>query len=120
MKEAKQGETWAAATEDELREMLERAFDYRGDVMLTLRNGTRIEGYIFDRRSGRSLAESVVRIIPKDRRERVPVSYADIVGLEFTGRDTAAGKSWEAWVKKYVEKRAAGETGIELKPESLD
>ena len=37
------------------------------------------------------------------------IPYSDIAALAFTGRDTAAGKSWEAWVKKYVEKKAAGE-----------
>ena len=37
------------------------------------------------------------------------IAYSDIAALAFTGRDTAAGKSWEAWVKKYVEKKAAGE-----------
>jgi len=48
------------------------------------------------------------------------VSYADIAALAFTGRDTAAGKSWEAWMKKYAEKKAAGETNIALEPEPLD
>ena len=61
-----------------------------------------------------------MRLFPKDRPEKVTVRYAEIAGLAITGRDTAAGKSWEAWVKKYVEKKAAGETGIELKPESLE
>jgi hypothetical protein len=32
----------------------------------------------------------------------------------------AAGKSWEAWVRNYLAKKAAGETGIELKPEELE
>jgi hypothetical protein len=51
---------------------------------------------------------------------KVSVSYAEIARLAFTGRDTAAGKSWETWVKKYVEKKKAGETGIRLDPEKLD
>ncbi|MBI5084727.1 MAG: hypothetical protein HZB13_09035 [Acidobacteria bacterium] len=120
MTEARQGQVWAAMTEEDLRLALEQAFDYRGDVTLTLKDGSRIEGYIFDRRSAPTLAESKVRIIPGGGRERLAIAYSDIGGLEFTGRDTAAGKSWEAWVKKYVEKKAAGETGIELKPEDLD
>jgi hypothetical protein len=120
MSEVRQGQVWAAVTEEELRQGLEQAFDYRGDVTLTLKDGSRIEGYIFDRRSGATLAESAVRIIPSGRREKLSVSYSDVGGVEFTGRDTAAGKSWEAWVKRYVEKRAAGETGIELKPDNLD
>src|SRR5436853_4848073 len=96
-----EGLLWQTATEEELRTGLEKAFDYRGDVTITKKDGTLIEGYVFDRKPGRTLAESLVRLIPKDQQQRVAVSYADIAGLAFSGRDTAAGKSWEAWVKKY-------------------
>ncbi len=115
-----QGQVFENAGEEELREALEKAFDYRGDVTITLKNGSAIEGYIFDRRSGATLAESSVRLFPKNDPQKVSVAYSDIAGLAFTGRDTAAGKSWEAWVKKYWEKKHAGETNIELKPEKLD
>ncbi len=108
------------ATENDLRAALEEAFDYRGDVTITTKAGTRVEGYIFDRRSGTSLAESIVRVIPQNSRERVAIRYSDIAGLEFSGRDTAAGKSWEAWVRKYWEKKAAGEKGIAIEPEVLE
>ncbi len=115
-----QGTQWPSATEEDLRTGVEKAFDYRGDVTITRRDGSRVEGYIFDLRTGKTLADSVVRLIPKDRREKIAVAYADIAALEFTGRDTAAGKSWEAWMKKYWEKKAAGEKQIELKPETLE
>ena len=61
-----------------------------------------------------------MRLFPKDRDEKVSISYADITRLEFTGRDTAAGKSFETWVKKYQAKKAAGETNIGIEPEKLD
>src|ERR1700731_601977 len=83
------------ATEEEIRIALEKAFDYRGDVTITRKDGSKIEGYLFDRRSGRTLAESSVRLYPKDSSQKVSISYADIAALAFTGRDTAAGKSWE-------------------------
>jgi hypothetical protein len=108
------------ATENDLRAALEEAFDYRGDVTITTKTGTRVEGYIFDRRSGASLAQSLVRVIPQNSREKVAIRYSDIAGLEFSGRDTAAGKSWEAWVRKYWEKKAAGEKGIAIEPEALE
>jgi hypothetical protein len=62
----------------------------------------------------------VVRLFPQNTNEKVSISYADIAALAFTGRDTAAGKSWEAWMKKYAQKKAAGETNIALQPEPLD
>lgn len=108
------------ADEHELRQALEKAFDYRGDVTITLKNGRKIEGYVFDRRSGRSLADSVVRLFPKDRDDQLAVCYGDIAALAFTGRDTAAGKSFQTWLKKYVQKKAAGEKNIRLDPEALD
>ena len=108
------------ASENDIHDALEKAFDYRGDVTITRRDGTRVEGYVFDRRRGSSLNNSFVRLIPKNSTEKIAIAYADIAALAFTGRDTAAGKSWEAWVRRYWEKRAAGETRIALEPESLD
>ena len=108
------------ASEAELRDALEKAFDYRGDVTITRKNGEKVEGYIFDRRSALTLSESVVRLIPQNSPTKLSIPYSDIAALAFSGRDTAAGKSWEAWVKKYWEKKAAGEKGFGLEPEKLD
>ena len=108
------------ANENEIREALEKAFDYRGDVTITLKSGERIEGYLYDRKSGKTLADSLVRIMPKDKPGRMNVPYSDIAALAFTGKDTAAGKSFEAWVRKYQEKKAAGETNIGIDSEPLD
>jgi len=108
------------ATEDDLFHALEEAFDYRGDVSITRKDGSRVEGYIFDRRKGATLASSVVRMIPQNSLEKISVRYSEIAALAFTGRDTAAGKSWEAWVRKYWERKAAGEKGIALEPEALE
>jgi hypothetical protein len=119
-KENLEGWIPALATEAEIREALEKAFDYRGDVTITLKSGEKVEGYLFDRRSGSSLADSFVRVIPTNAKTKVNVSYADIAALAFTGRDTAAGKTFDAWVKKYWEKKAAGEKNIQIEPEKLD
>ncbi|HJZ66179.1 MAG TPA: hypothetical protein VKD70_17775 [Candidatus Acidoferrum sp.] len=108
------------ATEQELREALEKAFDYRGDVTVTKKDGTKLEGYIFDRISGSTLASSFVRVLPKDGSSRQKVAYSDISALVFSGRDPAAGKSWEAWVKKYWEKKAADGHGASLHPDALE
>jgi len=108
------------ASENELREALEKAFDYRGDVSLTRKDGAKIEGYIFDRVMGNTLANSFVRLLPKDSNQRVKIAYSEIAALEFTGRDTAAGKSWEAWIKKYWEKKETGGENLSLQPESLE
>lgn len=118
----------ALASESEIREALEKAFDYRGDITVTRKDGSAVEGYLYDRRSGTTLADSVIRIMPTPPKgtpagaplERVNIPYSDVAALNFSGRDTAAGKTFEAWVKKYWEKKAAGEKNIQIAPEKLD
>jgi hypothetical protein len=108
------------ATEADVRAVIEKAFDYRGDVTVTCRNGSAITGYLFDRRIGSTLANSVVRLMLAGSNERPAIPFSEIVAIAFTGRDTAAGKSYEAWVKKYWEKRAQGEKNISIEPEALE
>ena len=108
------------ANDDDLRAALEKAFDYRGDVTLTLRSGEKVDAFIFNRTTGATLADSHVQYYSPDAPEKRTVSYAEIARLEFTGKDRAAGKQWEAWLKKYAEKKAAGEKNIALHPEALD
>ncbi len=118
------------ATEADIRAVIEKAFDYRGDVTITRKNkdkdkdkdkeGSQITGYLFDRRIGPTLATSVVRLMLATSSERPAIPYSEIAAIAFTGRDTAAGKSYEAWVKKYWEKRAKGEKNISIEPEVLE
>jgi hypothetical protein len=109
------------ATVSEIHEAIEKAFDYRGDLTITLKDGRKIEGYLFDRQiKGPSLADCFIRVMPKDSAEKLKIPYSDISSLAFSGRDTAAGKSFAAWVKKYNEKKAAGEKNIGIEAESLD
>lgn len=112
----------ALATESEIRDALEKAFDYRGDVTLSLRSGEVVEGYLYDRRTGKTLTDSLVRLMPSkgEDRGRRSIPYSEIAALHFSGRDTAAGRTFDAWVKKYWEKKAAGEKNIQIEPEKLD
>ncbi len=114
-----QGWVPALENEEEVRSALEKAFDYRGDVKITRRDGTVIDGYLYDRRTAKTLVDSLVRILPADGSPRVNIPYSDVAALRFSDRDPAAGKSWEAWIRKYWEKKAAGEAA-EIKPEALD
>jgi hypothetical protein len=108
------------ASDEDLRQALQKAFDYRGDVTITLKNGERIEAYIFNRQTGASLSESYVQYFTPKAPEKRKVSYAEIARLEFSGRDRAAGKHWEDWVKAYNDKKAAGESNIGLHPDALE
>ena len=116
-----QGSTFdLAALPDEAAraEVLAKAFDYRGDCTLTLTDGSVVAGYVFDRRPAQDGLGGSVRLLPATSDERVSVAYARIARIEF-GKDTAHGKSFETWVKKYVEKKLRGERAS-IESESLD
>jgi hypothetical protein len=121
-REREQLEGWVPelATDAEVCEALEKAFDYRGDITITRKDSTQVQGYLFDRRTGPTLAESFIRMIPSNQATKLNIAYSDIAAIAFSGRDTAAGKTFEAWVKKYWEKKAAGEQNIQIEPEKLD
>jgi len=115
-----QGWIPALATEADVRAVIEKAFDYRGDVTVTRKDGSEIAGYLFDRRIGKSLDDSAIRLMLATSNDRPAIPYSEIAGIAFTGRDTAAGKTYEAWVKKYWEKREKGEKNISIEPEVLE
>jgi hypothetical protein len=99
-----QGRIWQVASAEDLRAGLEKAFDYRGDVTITRKDGSQIEGYLFDRQ------KAFIRIMTPEDGNKLVVPYDDIAGLAFTGRDTAAGKSWAAWVSTSRKKQRAKRT----------
>ncbi len=102
---------WSAALADDASrlDVLEKAFDFRGDVTLTLTDGSCVTGYLFDRRPGSTPAKSEVRLLPPDSDKRIEITYDRIAKVEF-GKDTAHGKTFENWVKRYVEKKLKGES----------
>ena len=71
-------EGWAPVlgSDAEVLDALEKAFDYRGDVTITCKDGSSVEGYIFDRKTGASLDQSWVRFFPKDSPEKRSLAYS--------------------------------------------
>ncbi len=117
---ARQGVVVDDSDPDRLRDALELALQYRGDVTVTCRSsGREIEGYLFDSVRSTTPGESAIRILLPDGDERVLIRIDDIGALTFSGRDTAQGKSFETWMKKYVQKKLAGETA-NIESERLD
>ncbi len=103
-----------------LSDALEKAFDYRGDVTITRKSAPDqpITGYIFDRRKGSSLDASTIRLMTATSDDKVTITYSDIAAVHFSGKDAAHGKSFETWIKKYIEKKSKGEKAS-IESESL-
>lgn len=102
---------------------IEAAFDYRGDVTLLLHGGEELKGYLSNR--DWKASEPFVDVLPSDAERPRRVPYRTIRGVAFSGRDTASGKSWETWLKKYKAKMDAESRGekveaIGLFPDALD
>lgn len=87
------------ANEAELQDALVRAFDYRGDVTIHLKTGEPIIGYVFDRQDGPP--HPFVKVFLANQSEPCIIQYRDIAEVEFSGEDTAFGRSWEDWAQKW-------------------
>ena len=81
----------------ELAYVVERAFDYRGDVTLVQRDGRERIGYLFNRNT--EVPEPFVQMFERDGGRPITVPYLEIASIRFTGRDTAAGNSYAAWLR---------------------
>lgn len=107
------------AGDPHFHEALEAARDYRGDVTLELVGGESLEGFVYDRSMGTHPDARKVRLLPRDGGPRRSITESSIRSLAFTGKDAAAGKTWENWVRRYAEKRLKGEAAS-LESETLD
>jgi hypothetical protein len=102
-------EGWAPEIPDgeALAEVLEHAFDYRGDVTLDLDDGRRVDGYLFNR--NRDVAEPFVQVFAHGETTPSSIPYARIRAVRFTGKDTAAGNSYAAWLRLRQAAKAASD-----------
>jgi len=107
MTDEKSLEGWAPEIPDAatLAEVVDRAFDYRGDVTVVLDDGRELVGYLFNRT--RDVAEPFVQMFERENAGPSRVPYARIRAIRFTGRDTAAGNSYAAWLRSREAAKAA-------------
>jgi hypothetical protein len=87
-------------------ELIERAFDYRGNVTLVRVDGTELVGYLFNRDA--RAAPPFVQMFDALGEGPITIPYAAIRTIRFTGRDPAAGNSYAAWLDRKTAARAQG------------
>ena len=113
-----EGRRFTADDPDGLAEAIDLAVDYRGDVTIARASTDEpVVGFLFDRTNATSIETPDLRVLLADA-TRVSIPIDDVVGIAFTGRDTAAGRSFETWMKKYVEKKLA-EKAANIEAEEL-
>lgn len=110
MAEEKSLEGWIPTLGDTLsiEQVIEMAFDYRGNTTIVKTDGSSVEGYIFNRAAG--TREPFLEYFDKSGGGPHVLAYSQIANVEFSGKDTAAGKSWEAWQRRKAEAKARMES----------
>ena len=85
-------------------EVVEFAFDYRGNTTIVKIDGTEVLGYIFNRTTyGR---EPFLEYFDESGEGPFTLRYSEIANIKFTGKDTAAGNSWRAWLERKEREKA--------------
>jgi len=110
-----EGAVFTFQSEADRVEAIDKAFDYRGDITLTLHN-EQVEGYIFNREP--KATPPRIQVFIKGSAEPRIIPYADVIAIAFTGKDTADGKSWDAWVSKKESERQAEADRIKAEAEA--
>jgi len=99
-------EGWVPQINDylSLGEVVEFAFDYRGNTTVVKRDGIEVVGYIFNRNA--EAPEPFIQLFDEQGDGPLTIPYRDIATIRFTGKDTAAGNSWKAWVERKEKEKA--------------
>lgn len=100
-------EGWApvVGVDASLEDVVEQAFDYRGDVTVVRRDGAEVVGYLFNRNI--EAPQPFVQMFDRAGDGPLTIHYAEIRTILFTGKDTAAGKSYEAWLRRKTDRRTS-------------
>ena len=106
MLEEKKLEGWVPELGEDmtLAQVIELAFDYRGNTTVMKSDGTDVVGYLFNRNV--NVQEPFIQMFDASGHGPLKIRYSEIENIKFTGKDTAAGKSWEAWVKRKENEKA--------------
>ena len=80
-----------------LAEVIDKAFDYRGNITVVRADGSETDGYLFNRNADAPVP--FVQLFDLSGGGPHTISYREIRTIRFTGRDTAAGNSYAAWLR---------------------
>ena len=75
--------------DQQIADQIDAAFDFRGHVTVTLKDGRSIEGYLFNRELSPARGRAYVEVIRKDSDERVRFDADDVARVALSGKDFA-------------------------------
>jgi hypothetical protein len=108
MNEEQNLQDWVPELSEELSlaHVIDLAFDYRGDVTVVKHDGSEAVGYLFNRNAN-GTTPAISLMAPGGVEQPLSIPYADIANVKFTGRDTAAGKSYAAYQDSKQKEQAS-------------
>jgi hopanoid biosynthesis associated radical SAM protein HpnH len=86
-------------------EALRVAFEYRGDVTLTLDDGSRVEGFVTN------VGESELQLWTRGTTRTRSLPRQRVRRVELSGRDAATGKHYENWLRRQRQRDAEPTAG---------
>jgi hypothetical protein len=104
-----EGWTPEPSAELPLSRIIDLAFDYRGNATVVKLDGTEVHGYIFNRNA--EAPDPFIQMFDADGAGPIKIRYAEIRTVRFTGKDTAAGKSYAAWLERREQEKAGKAAG---------
>ena len=115
--EPNQGYTAERTDHERFPIALAASVDYRGDVTLSIADGSTLEGYVFDLNG--DMDTGTIGYMTRDDTIPQRLDTKSILRIHFSGRDMAEGKSFDTWIEKYVQKKLVGELAS-IECESLE
>ena len=107
-------EGWAPEPGPEmpLARIVDLAFDYRGNTTVVKRDGTELYGYVFNRDT--DAPAPYLEMFDAEGGGPYRIPFAEVRTIHFTGKDTAAGKSYAAWLARKQADKIAHAAGLPL------
>jgi hypothetical protein len=99
-------EGWIPGPDVPLADVIDRAFDYRGNVTIERHDGRTIMGYVSNRDP--RAREPFIQLFDDAGEGPITIPYAAIRTIRFTGKDPAAGNSYAAWLDRKAAAKAQG------------
>lgn len=93
-----------------IEEQIEKAYDFRGHVTVSLKDGKTVTGFLFNRITGK---DAYVELYPKDQPGSLKFAVAEIAKIDCTGEDCAAGDSYQDYLKRKAEREKGEFTGAQ-------
>jgi hypothetical protein len=101
-----------------LAEVIDFAFDYRGNTTIVKTDGTEVVGYVFNR--DRRAARPFIQLFDDEGRGPFTLLYSEIATIKFTGKDPATGNSWKAWLERKEREKASKARAAGALPHAAD